>query len=353
MKLKTVRKAKGASLTETDVAATSPGLAFTRCNDKVAKVVLPMVVTAMFGLLLDLSASDELEQAREAAERMVKFETETHEEWFSVSSARAASTAIAEASREKAKRTLADLKKKKDDKRPDADQTADKAEVKTESGQADQLKALRTATDQMITDHEVATRAIEALPPMEKEMWQVIAYTQAALRTVAELEARQAQDLAERTAKDDLAGKAVEKDTAEKARLAWRKMREIDLLTAWKSEMWNRSFQQATAKQMRWMNNKVGKLAKDLAAVETDPDRGKRLKTLIAESSEKEGKAKKKEKEFGDAATAAADKQRVLGNLAWGGLKPLDTSQWDKAKARHLRSGMTVSVMMKSAGEAA
>jgi uncharacterized protein (DUF1800 family) len=296
------------------------------------RVILAIAgIAAGLGLQQGLSAADELGQAKNAAEKLVKAEEEMHEQWFSLSSARAASTGIADASREKAERDLAEFQKAQTDKGRGAQQTADTLQTETRGEQGDSLKALRSASDQMITDHEVALRAIEALPPMEARMWEMIAKTQAALRKVAELEARQAQEVADQAA----AGPAKD-SAAEKARLAWQKMREIDVLTEWKSEMWTRSFRQATARQMSQTSQAAGKLAAGLVAVENDPVRQERLKTLIAESADKENQAKQQVKALGEAADAAAERQRVLGNLAWGGLKPLDVSQWDRAKARHL-----------------
>ncbi len=283
------------------------------------KVKITAVAAAIFGLWLNLSAANELDQARKVAKKMVEIEAETHEEWFSLSSARAASTAIAEASRERARRALTKFQEAQDGRKHSTD--------KVEGEQADQLKALRNVTDQMITDHEVASRAIEALPPMEKQMWKVIAKTQAALRVVAQLEAKQAQDLADQNTKDAL---------VEQVRRSLRKMREIDVLTAWKNEMWTRSFQQSTVKQMSRMHEAVVNLATDLAAVETDPDRQKKLKALIAESAEKKRKADEKSGAFGKVANVAAGEQRILKNLAWDGLKPLATSEWNESRARHL-----------------
>ncbi|MAD80206.1 MAG: hypothetical protein CMJ50_05080 [Planctomycetaceae bacterium] len=289
--------------------------------------VLLVVAAAMVGPLPDLGTADELDQARKAAKEALTFEAETHEEWFSVSSARAATQAIAEASREAAERALAEF----EEAGRNLKRTEGQEQAETRNGLANRLTALRAATDQMITDHEVAQRAIEAVPPMETRMWLVIADTQAALRTVAQLEAKQAQELVDRVAAD-----ASGVSSAEQARLALRKVRQIDALTAWKAEAWSRTFQQSTFNQMRRMHAEAGKLAEALAAAETDPRRQKRLKTLVASSTEKRRKAQDQSETIGRTADTAADDLRVLSNLAWGGLKPLATQTWDQSHARHL-----------------
>lgn len=289
--------------------------------------VLLVVAAAMVGPLPGLGTADELDQARKAAKEALTFEAETHEEWFSVSSARAATQAIAEASREAAERALAEF----EEAGRNLKRTEGQGQAETRNGLANRLTALRAATDQMITDHEVAQRAIEAVPPMETRMWLVIADTQAALRTVAQLEAKQAQELADRVAAD-----ASAVSSAEQARLALRKVRQIDALTAWKAEAWSRTFQQSTFNQMRRMHAEAGKLAEALAAAETDPRRQKRLKTLVASSTEKRRQAQDQSETIGRTADAAADDLRVLSNLAWGGLKPLATQTWDQSHARHL-----------------
>ncbi|MAF64280.1 MAG: hypothetical protein CMJ84_01295 [Planctomycetes bacterium] len=274
---------------------------------------LLVVAAAMVGPLPDSGTADELDQARKAAQKALTFEAETHEQWFSVSSARAATQAIAEASREAAGRALAEFEA-----------------AETKSRLAERLTALRAAADQMITDHEVAQRAIEAVPPMETRMWQVIADTQVALRNVAQLEAKQAQALADGAVEDTAVS------AAEQARVAWRKVRQIDALTAWKAEAWSRTFQQSTFNQMRRMHAEAGKLAEALAAVETDPRRQQRLKALVANSTEKQSKAQEQSLALGRTAEAAADELRKLQNLVWGGLKPLTKQKWDPSKAWHL-----------------
>lgn len=286
--------------------------------------LLLLVTVAMVGPLPGSDAADELDQAQQAAQEALAHEEATHEEWFSVSSARAATQAIAEASREAVGRALAEFEAAGGDGKHDADE----AQAGNQTGPTDRFTALRAAYDQMLSDHEVAERAIEALPPMEVRMWRVIADTQAVLRTAAQLEAKQAQELADRDAADA--------NAVEQARRAERKVRELDALTAWKAESWSRSFQQSTFNQMRRMHVEAGKLAEALAAVETDPGRQEQLQALVAASTEKQRQAQEQSEAFGRTADAAADKLRVLENLAWGGLKPLATEEWNSSTARHL-----------------
>jgi len=165
------------------------------------------------------------------------------------------------------------------------------------------------------------------------------AHAEAARRALQELAAAKdaldgdtaATEVAER-AVVALKAKATEKAKAE---AAWRAVREAEAIAAWEAQLWA-GVHKNTANQIVEQTGHAAKIATDIAAAETEPDRKKALELFAEEETQAKAVGEKVIAEKNAAIEAAVAQIYPLRAAAMGGLKPLSPDAWDYAKARHL-----------------
>ncbi len=180
------------------------------------------------------------------------------------------------------------------------------------------LATLRAATDQMLIDSRISTKASEEVLVGELDI---------RTKMTASRDAEQA--LLEAKAAD------AEKTQAEGAADARLAVRQLELLRGLEAQQWPRLRGQWAAESAEQARESA-KLAKTLAAAEQDEARKKELNDFADEQTRKQADPEKIKAECDQLMLAATPQLYLLRAAASGGLKLLPPDQWDYAKARHL-----------------
>lgn len=215
------------------------------------------------------------------------------------------------------------------------------AEKQPEPQLAPLREALKQATatrwasaKSMIADTITANEKSNELFPSEYELRDKMAATRTVELKLLEEKAKAA---AQRTVELTLqAGK--EAEAKAEAKIADSLQREIPALRALREmeiQQWA-AIQKDTAEELVEQSGEAARIAKDIAAVDTDPAHQKELQQFIQQQERQKVDANKI---LAVAVKAVADgeaKVYPLRSIAMGGLKPLAPEKWDYAKARHL-----------------
>jgi uncharacterized protein (DUF1800 family) len=281
-----------------------------------------------------------LQTAEEAVKNAAAIEQAAQTEWNSREMARSATREIARSERSRAEGALADFRRAQEvlttteaaataaRQTADAEQdAAKKAALVEAAGKADaelttarsnleqRTTTMRAVVERLIADSVAGERAAQELLVSEDDLRDKMAASRAAERTVLELKAE-----------------AAEESQAEAAR---RAVYQNQAVVAWEKQLWA-GVQKGTLGQIVEMTNHAGRIATDIAAVETDADKKKALEEFAQREAEGKAAAEKAIAERDVAIAAAVAEIYPLKVAAMGGLKPLSPEAWDYAKARHL-----------------
>jgi uncharacterized protein (DUF1800 family) len=281
-----------------------------------------------------------LQTAEEAVKSVAAIEQAAQTEWNSREMARSATREIARSERSRAEGALADFRRAQEvlttkeavattaRQAADAEQdAAKKAALVEAAGKADaelttarsnleqRTVTMRAVVERLIADSVAGERAAQELLVSEDDLRDKMAASRAAERTVLELKTE-----------------AAEESQAEAAR---RAVYQNQAVVAWEKQLWA-GVQKGTLGQIVEMTNHAGRIATDIAAVESDPDKKKVLEEFAQRESEGKVAAEKAIAERDVAIAAAVAEIYPLKVAAMGGLKPLSPEAWDYAKARHL-----------------
>ena len=330
------------------------------------------------------SEASDLQAAEEAVKTAAAEEATHNSEWNSREMARSATREISRSERRRAEGALrnllaaqeaveqevaaAEAARQAADAQQDADakpallEAADKADAAVAAAQKrleQTIATMRAVTVRLVEDSRDADQAARELLVSEATMREKMAATRAAEHAVLELKAKavdKAHAEATRRALEELAAAkvALTDDTAAsevaqravlalranvtekaKAEAAWRAVREAEALAAWESQLWDR-VHKYTANEIVEQTAHAAKIATNIAAAETEPDRKKSLELFAQEETEIKVAGDKLMAEKDVEIEAAVAKIYPLRAAAIGGLKPLSPDAWDYAKARHL-----------------
>lgn len=281
-----------------------------------------------------------LQTAEEAVKNVAAIEQAAQTEWNSREMARSATREIARSERSRAEGALADLRRAREvvtateaaataaRQTANAEQdAAKKAALVEAAGKADaelttarsnleqRTTTMRAVVERLIADSVAGERAAQELLVSEDDLRDKMAASRAAERTVLELKAE-----------------AAEESQAEAAR---RAVYQNQAVVAWEKQLWA-GVQKGTLGQIVEMTNHAGRIATDIAAVETDADKKKALEEFAQREVEGKAAAEKAIAERDVAIASAVAEIYPLKVAAMGGLKPLSPEAWDYAKARHL-----------------
>lgn len=178
----------------------------------------------------------------------------------------------------------------------------------------ERLVTVRGASERLIADTIAANKASHELFVSELALRDKMAATRTAESTVQEAKA-----------------KAAEKE-AEAAR---RVARELQALRAMEIQQWA-AIRKDTAEELAEQSGEAMRIAKDIAAVEADAAKKKRLEEFAAQQAKEKAGADQTAAEAVRTVEAAAPEVHRLRSAVMGGLKPLAPKKFDYAKARHL-----------------
>lgn len=295
MKTKMMAEVRGLGLAMAGLAAMIPGFATAQGEDEMAK------------------AEAALKQAQ-------KEEKAAYDEHDSRDMARAATQAIAVSERGRAEAALKGVRDAREALKQAS--ASDKNTAGTSSAQKaldEKIATMRDVVERLIPDSIAADKA--ALE------WRVAAH---ALR-----DKTAATTTAERNVQA-LKAQAAEKAKAKDADALRRVVYELEALVPFEISHWA-NYERGNIQGLADQARDAAKIAKELAAEESDPQIKMKLEQFAAREEKEKAAADKivEEAKKGEIEYAIA-KIYPLKAAAMGGLKPLSPDEWDYAKARHL-----------------
>ncbi len=295
-------------------------------------VGLAALVLAMASMAAADAPADRLKAAKEAAKKAAAVEEAANKEWNSREMARSAAREIAVSARNTTERALQNLVAAQETVKEK--QAAGKAaEVAAwEKKVKDRLGTLRAAADRMVNDQRVANMTTEDLIVIEKNLATKMQLSRAAERVALVLEAEVAQSAADKAVAEKAANA---KELATKAKAAQRAIKDLDVVAALEAQAWL-GVHRSTYQQMAGGHAQAIEIAKGLLASDTDGQRHKIHQNFMATVTAQKTANDKKADDLTQAMQAMDWKIYALGNAALGGLKLIDHTSWDYAKARHL-----------------
>lgn len=288
---------------------------------KASALNLAMTGLAVASLgLMPVQAEDKMAIAEAALKQAQDEEKTAYDEHYSRDMARAATRAIAISERERAVAALKGVR----DAREMLKQIPASDQTKTQAASAqkvldEKMTTLREVVERLIPDSIAADKAA-----ME---WRAAAHTLRDKTAATTTAKRDLQDLKAQTAT---------KAQAADADALRRVVYELEALIPFEMAHWatyERGNLQGLADQAR----EAAKIAKEIAAEESDPEIRKKLEQFAAREEKEQAAADKivEQAKSGEMEYAIA-KIYPLQAAAMGGLKPLSPGDWDYAKARHL-----------------
>jgi len=208
-----------------------------------------------------------------------------------------------------------------------------------------QLAPLREALEQatktrwanaqsMIADTITANEKSNELFPSEMELRDKMAATRTVELKLLEAKAQAAADrtveLAMQDKKEQEAkAQAIVSDALRRVIFALQALREMEI------QQWA-AIRRDTAEELVEQSGDAARIAKEIAAVETDAEHKKQLQQFIVQQEKQKVDADKIVADAVKTVAALEAKIYPLRAASMGGLKPLSPGQWDYAKARHL-----------------
>jgi hypothetical protein len=272
--------------------------------------------SACIGLAFHTSIwAKEPPQPNETVAQAKEAEEAANTEWNSREMARSATREIARAERQKALAAL--------DRYRSIQAACERASATAEADAArEQLQtaiaALREAADRLMSETNTANMASDDLYVAENGLRDKMCGTRAAEH--AELERK--------------AISAAEVNSAE-AEAAKREALESAVLSAWENQQWA-AIQRNTAHEQIEQSGEGARICREIAAVETDPQRKAQLEQFVEKSECVKSNALALVEEKGKDIDRLEAEIYPLRVAATGGLTPLAPECWDYAKARHL-----------------
>ncbi|HJM64710.1 MAG: hypothetical protein CMN05_10245 [Roseibacillus sp.] len=259
---------------------------------------------------------DDLTKANAALKQAQEEEKTAYDEHHSRDMARAATLEIARSERRRAEGALLSLR----EARKTLEQIPDAAKG---------APAQKNLSDKIATSRKVVERLVPDSTAADKAAWEWLVSAQALRDKTA------ARTTAQRNLQD-LKANAAEKAGVADADAMRRAVYELEALRAFEITHWA-TYQRANMQVLVTQTREAARIAKELAAAETDPERVKMLEQFAAQEAKEEIAAAKSVEEAKNAEIGAAISEIYpLKAAAMGGLKPLSPDDWDYAKARHL-----------------
>lgn len=295
MKTKVMAKVRGVSLAVAGLAAMSHGLMPAQAEDKTA------------------IAEAALKQAQQE-------EKAAYDEHYSRDMARAATRAIAISERDRATAAVKGVRDAREvlKRIPASDKTKAQA-ASAQKALDEKMATMREVVERLIPDSIAADKAA-----ME---WRTAAHALRDKTAATTTAKRNLQDLKARAAKT-----AKAKDADAQGRVVY----ELEALIPFEKAHWA-SYERGNIQGLADQARDAAKIAKELAAEESDPEIKKKLEQFAAREEQQKAAADKiVEQAKKDEMENAIAKIYPLKAAAMGGLKPLSPDDWDYANARHL-----------------
>ncbi|HJN08551.1 MAG TPA: DUF1800 family protein [Pirellulaceae bacterium] len=197
-----------------------------------------------------------------------------------------------------------------------------------------QLATRRTATERLIADTITANKASHELFVSEFTTRDKMAATRTVELKLLDPKARAAAiRTVELTLQEEKEKEA--KAQAKRAATLQRDLHTLESLRAMEIQQWA-AIRKDTAEELAEQSGEAARIARELAAVETDAEQKKRLEEFAGQQTKEEATADQIVAEAVKTIADAAPEIYTHRSAAMGGLKPLAPDQWNYAKARHL-----------------